>query len=312
MATLYFNAAVNNNWATLGNWWTSDAFTTQASALPTSGDSVVLSETCTTNSGSAPTVVNLTFTNTPENSKNFGIAITVTGMATFNVYWLNDGTVGGNAVFSGAENLGTVTGNATFNDVPGMATAVHYGTVGGDATFSDTSYNEGTVTGNAVFNGNSYCELDVVVTGNATFYDYSANRGDTGGSIYYDYSYNDGSYLSYPDTFNDNSRCYPGGAGGYGRVDATFNDNSILEGYPQEGDATFNDDSRASFLSGEGCIDNATFNDRSCGNGTAKVVTITGGPIQTDGMSGNSDGNVAFNFTRAQLGINGSSILGVI
>ena len=60
MATLYFNGAVDSDWAEIENWWTSDDFTTQASALPSSSDSVVLSSSCDTNSGSEPTVVNLT------------------------------------------------------------------------------------------------------------------------------------------------------------------------------------------------------------------------------------------------------------
>ncbi len=38
MATLYFNAAVDTSLDTLGNWWTNQACTTPASAVPTTGD----------------------------------------------------------------------------------------------------------------------------------------------------------------------------------------------------------------------------------------------------------------------------------
>jgi hypothetical protein len=84
MATFYFNGAVDSDWATLGNWWTSDAFTTQAAALPASGDSVVVTGNIDTNSGSEPTVVNLTCTSPEYASGRISIAVTVTGNATFN------------------------------------------------------------------------------------------------------------------------------------------------------------------------------------------------------------------------------------
>ena len=172
MATLYYNAAVDSDWNTLGNWWTSDAFTTQASALPTSSDSVVLSATCDVNSGSTPTVVNLTFI---VNNAQFGIWITVTGNATFEGYeclihgqisgdvlflleaanW--NGTVNGNATFDDYScNNNIVTGNATFNDYSKNGLTNPLTTVNGNATFNDGSYNNGLVVGNATFNDISY------------------------------------------------------------------------------------------------------------------------------------------------------------
>jgi hypothetical protein len=138
--TLYFNGAVNGNWNNLGNWWTSGAFSTQASALPTSRDSVVLSKTCNANSGSAPTVVNFTFNDPVGNFPVLGISltVTVTGTATFN---------------DSADNFGTVTGNAMFND-----STINGGTVIGNATFNDSSRNNGVVSGTATFN-DSACNL---------------------------------------------------------------------------------------------------------------------------------------------------------
>ena len=138
MATLYFNAAVDADWNTLGNWWTSDAFTTQASALPTSSDSVVLCATCDANSGSTPTVVNLTFI---AGFADFSIWITVTGNATFDDY---------------SSNNNIVTGNATFNDYSKNGISNPLTAVNGNATFNDSSYNNGIVGANATFNDISY------------------------------------------------------------------------------------------------------------------------------------------------------------
>ena len=162
MATFYFNGAINGNWATLGNWWTNAEHTISATGLPTSSDSAIATTSILTNSGSAPTVVNLTITNLAW----FTIPITVTGTATFN---------------DGSQNGGTITGNATFTDsANGNGDG---GTVIGNATFNGQSYtgSGGTVTGNATFYGQSFVGDDGTVTGNATFYDQSFI--DYGGTV---------------------------------------------------------------------------------------------------------------------------------
>ena len=141
MATLYFDGAVDSDWDEIGNWWTSGAFSTQASALPTSSDSVILSATCDANSGSAPTVVNLT-----QDSGDLGIAVTVTGNAVFNDSAYNTATVTGNATFNGSSyNEGVVTGSATFND-----SSVNVGPVTGTATFTGSACNDGGTAGTFV------------------------------------------------------------------------------------------------------------------------------------------------------------------
>jgi hypothetical protein len=150
MATLYFNAAVDNDWATLGNWWTSDAFTTQASALPTSSDSIVIISA--TLEGSGGTVVNMTC-----NDATINTTVTVSGAATFNGVSGNYDNVNGNVTFNdGSANNGNVNGNVTFND--GSA---NNGYVGGDATFNEDTINYGTVNGSATFNGRSINQADV-------------------------------------------------------------------------------------------------------------------------------------------------------
>ena len=199
MATLYFNAAVDSDWNTLGNWWTSAAFTTQASALPTSSDSVVLSATCDANSGSAPTVVDITVNNV----YLIISSITVTGNATFTDDSANNSTITGTATFEGtSRNNGTVTLDATFNEdsynnnqgtVSGNATfnvRAHndLGIISGDATFNDSSYNDGTVSGDATFsddsyNSNLYGNNDGTVAGDATFRGQAYNRRGISGSV---------------------------------------------------------------------------------------------------------------------------------
>ena len=139
MATLYFNGAVDSDWATLGNWWTNAGHTTQATTLPTSADDVIATDSILSNSGSAPTVVNFTLNDPSTTYRSLAIAITVKGDATFNDSSYND-------------NYGGVSSNATFND-----SAYNDGYITGDATFNGSSYNNGTVQyGNATFTGSSY------------------------------------------------------------------------------------------------------------------------------------------------------------
>jgi|694.fasta_scaffold92454_7 hypothetical protein len=133
--TLYFTGAVDSDWDELGNWFDDAEGEVAASSLPTAADSIVdLSGGISINSGSVPTVVNATFNDPNEAFGGVGIAIIVTGIATF-----NDGT-------SLTQN-GTITGNATFNDSSRM-----YGTVTGTATFNDSASNDGGTAGTFVPN----------------------------------------------------------------------------------------------------------------------------------------------------------------
>jgi hypothetical protein len=134
-ATLYFNGAVDSDWAEVGNWWLDEEGTEPAGRLPTSEDSVVASADIT---ASGQTVVDFTLNDTFDGTYfTLSGTLTVTGVATFN----EEATIGGS---------GTVTGNATFNDGSG-----NNGTVTGNATFNNFSFNDGTVTGDATFNDQS-------------------------------------------------------------------------------------------------------------------------------------------------------------
>jgi hypothetical protein len=125
--TLYFDGAVDSDWAEVGNWWLDDEHTEPAGRLPAEIDSVVATASINLNGGSVPTVANFTLAD-----GFLEIPVTVTAMATFS----NSATLGGG---------GTITGNATFND-----TAQNFGTVTGTATFNDSACNAGGTAGTFV------------------------------------------------------------------------------------------------------------------------------------------------------------------
>lgn len=203
MATLYFNGAVDGEWTELGNWWTDDNFTTQATSLPTSADNVIASNDIESNSGSEPTVANFTLTARAASlweSSYLGTAITVTGMATFNDGSDNYGTITGYATFNDySSNNGTITGYATFNDyssnnvtVGGNATFNHRSrnsrNVTGDATFNDISSNDNVIIGDAVFNNYSSNNNFGVINGNAVFNNGSINLYVIVGNVVFNHS----------------------------------------------------------------------------------------------------------------------------
>jgi len=225
MATLYYNNAVGNeDWSTLGNWWLDDSFSTPATQLPTSSDDVEIYESLTSNSGSVPTVNNLT--NNSENYKGLQTSVIVLGTATFNGH-----SFGGYV----AGLLPTITGNAVFNDYS-MASDFR---IHGKVTFNDYSVAEANLNDGddwdleVVFNDYSRKTAAIHSSGVVTFNDYSRNINGTinGGliifndnstnaqdltaeqstvnAIFNDYSYNTGT-ISENTVFNDYSKNYDG------------------------------------------------------------------------------------------------------
>ena len=175
MATFYFNGADGFVWTTLGSWWMDAAHTIPATALPTSADSVVMSELFLI-TDEPQTVVDCVFINS---SFMIGGPLAVTGNCVFNDYSEHvDGTITGNCAFNDYSQLGsgTITGNCTFND-----SSRNDGTITGDCTFNHSSYNDyGTINGNCTFNDSSY--NDGTINGNCTFNDSSYNTGTVSGS----------------------------------------------------------------------------------------------------------------------------------
>ena len=322
----------------VGNWWTDADCTVQATSLPTSADDVVVKPLLNgfgfnTNSGSAPTIASL--------SGEFGslgiyIDMTITGDAgaVYEVYqctvtagsmvitgFLDTATVIGNVTFKGAENVspygnfGTVDGNATFDE---YSINSFTGIVTGDATFNDFSTQSGTVGGNATFNDSSINYG--TVTGDATFNGISYNNGTvTGDATVNGISYNNYGTVSGNATFNDFSYNNSTVTG-----DATFNGISynLING-TVSGDATFNDSSGNSGT----VTGNATFNDST----TLREYSSVGGNVTFSEIAVELTLNNLKNFglldinlnygsiidvdatTIIQLrGVNGSSILGVV
>jgi hypothetical protein len=370
MATLYWNGANSGDWHDILNWWADDGYTTQAAALPASGDSVVMmNANCTGATGSPPTVANLNC-----EVQLINVSLTVTGSATFPGGVLDGGTLTGDASFSNtAANYGTVTGNATFdnatnyNAVNGNATfvngAYHSGAVNGNATLTDSVANSATVggdytatngstsgngcavSGNATLYGNHYGSL--LVTGTATLYDSSWMDGYAAGGLTVNDAASMGCGWGGTATFNDSAvNNYSNWS--YYYNDAVFNDNATNSSQTQS--ATFND--AAVNLVWVNAFGGATFNDDSVDSGNtygglyagrshalnnwayASVVfsglsratnmnlesyfdadiEISGGiPVGFySAIAGYTQSYTAITFTRAGLGVNGSSILGVV
>jgi hypothetical protein len=129
--TIYYNnSAADGDWANISNWYTDNYYGTNSPVLPLGDDHVILEASCTTNSGSTPTVNHLTMNDPSSNAWVFGINIVVNGMAQFN---------------GSSRNEGNITGDVTFN----YSSEFVSGTITGNASFYGTSvFNTGTVTGN--------------------------------------------------------------------------------------------------------------------------------------------------------------------
>jgi hypothetical protein len=287
---------------------------------------------------------NATFTN---GAVNAGFGGGVTGDAAFSGGAANDGAVGGNATFtSGSYHNVVVTGNATFTD----SYAGHDSSVGGDLTATNGSTTGGgggcVVGGNVTLYGNHYGMY--LVTGTSTLYDTSWMDGHAGGGLAVNDGASAGCGWGGTATFNDGSfNNFSGVSDNFS--DAVFNDNSHNNSQTQN--ATFNDASRNedygvvyAFLGAVfnddsvdiGSNTGAYYNDRShASNNTNYVgayfsgrsratasmldayfdadIEISGDPIGS--YQAYTDMNAVYSsitFTRAGLGVNGSSILGVV
>ena len=271
-ATLYYNAAVDNDWNTLGNWWTDAGFTTPAISFPSTSDDVIVSENVDSNTGPAASVNMMTVGGA--SNPYTAISVIVANGAILNDSSYNNGTVTGDATFNDSSyNLNTVTGDATFND-----SSFNVSFVTGNATFNDLSYNPGVVSGNAVFN---YASLRTINLNNSQqwgtvngttkgsdglsitkfiFNDSSQNIGTVpGNAIFNDLSFNSNGSVSGNATFNDSSYNDATVSG-----NATFNDLSYNNNATVSGNATFNDSS----YNDEGSISgDATFNNSSYNRG---------------------------------------------
>lgn len=303
MATLYYNAAVDTNWATLGNWWTDSMFTVPASSLPTSSDDVNLYGSVESNSGSTPTVNSMT---------NYGYVTYINiNCVTFCHYRdyasLQDGTV------TAASGLFGVTGDTNaviygiFNGITYLYSTAHIrGTVNGTTHFYDSSYiySGGTLNGSGIFYGSDASNHDIqypatingnasgtfmnhgiingncvmlnnstnytggaVINGSGIFYNTSVNVGDINyKGTFYNSSINGGNIYGGAE-FNDSSRNVNDGNSLFGSVNtsnAIFNNSSYNDGGYVGGTATFNNTSfNAGTVAGLSTFNNSSYNSLS-------------------------------------------------
>lgn len=291
MATLYYNAAIDNDWATLGNWWTDSGFTTQASSLPTSSDDVKIYSDVYSNAGSTPTVnsmvvygnysnivvnINMTCVTFCEfiDESILGNGATITaasgifgGISLGNGYV--DGTFTGISYLYGSSALrngGTINGTTYFNNVSDINSG---GILNGSGIFIDDGGgkdNNGTINGYAsgVFNNDG----GGIINGNAVFLSGNSitGRNGSGGTvngsgIFYNDTTNAGT-INFAATFYNTSR-----NGGTVGTNATFNDSSfnVYDYYSSlygsvNGNATFNN---SSYNDGGSVNGTATFNNNS-------------------------------------------------
>lgn len=210
--TLYFNGAISNDWATLGNWWTNNACTTPAGSLPGSGDDVVLMQLVSSNTGGAITVANMTLI---ASQGAVETDVTVTGVVTMQegcyidncmvtaasfVFSGQDSYSGtgayliGNCEYSGTNsyNSGDVDGNVTLSGynsanvygdiagnmvVSGSYATVNYANVSGTVTMTglNTRYEEGTILGGVdVIAATAFLRLDMSFHTSVTFHNKAA------------------------------------------------------------------------------------------------------------------------------------------
>jgi hypothetical protein len=161
--TLYFYGSVDSNWGNLGNWYEDAVAAVPASSLPTPADSVIAAADIMSRSPSSSNalIANFTMLDPSNDGYQLDISLNVTGIAIFQGSSVLSTDIDGNTVFNNSStnsNTGTVYGNATFNDgsfnlgvIEGNATfndfSSHLGVVNGDATLNDSSTNNGLVTG---------------------------------------------------------------------------------------------------------------------------------------------------------------------
>jgi len=116
---LYFNDTAAGHgtagkWDDVLNWWTDAAFTIHSPVVPSSGDNVIINGNIT-NSSSTASVISAIFEGTSSNGITITVSSPSTEAALFNASSTNNGTIIGNATFSGpdTDSPGSVTGGIT-------------------------------------------------------------------------------------------------------------------------------------------------------------------------------------------------------
>lgn len=168
---LYFNGAINNDWGTLGNWWTNPSFTIPATSLPDSITPVEIYADVLENTDGDGTCY--CFSAQFYSSSFYApLVLNSTGVINFNgTGGVFDGTATDGISFHDTCSLGEngyITGDATFRD----SSTNSFGTVHGNAFFYESSYNYGQIDGNATVyysGGLGTYPIGGTVTGTVTY-----------------------------------------------------------------------------------------------------------------------------------------------
>lgn len=117
--TLYFYSESENEWTALAGWWNDSAYTSQAVALPTSLDDVLIYSSVADYAGYTSRSWSVKSLTAKSGAYVSYIQISVSQPAIFESgsYLYDYGTIIGDAMFYGtAGSYGTVTGSASFNN----------------------------------------------------------------------------------------------------------------------------------------------------------------------------------------------------
>lgn len=217
--------APDMNWSAAGNWWHDLAHSIPAQRTPAHGDFVHIVPDSHMFYDSPPAGLQLAgYEGALPYSGTENLIINANGIfKPTSGYWHGSTNATATVTFSGnASNLGMIYGNATFLEsssnalgakVQGNAefigslddlgdpdpsqTVYNYGTVDGDATFTNSnSSNSGTVSGNATFNNAAINNNNSIFVATATFIGGSDNRGTVQGIATFTDSINSGTVES--------------------------------------------------------------------------------------------------------------------
>jgi Bacterial Ig-like domain/The GLUG motif len=189
----YYNAAVDNDWNTVGNWWSDENFTVPASSTPGAYDSVFIYGDVSNNTGTIPMVDSfnafdsqveiplIVYNGAEFHGHSSYLGAFLLGDAEFDdqsysgfsimEFTFSTSHIIGNVLFNSptTANYGTITGNASFYGGYGNA-----GLIFGNVDFNDNTSNPGVVTGNVIFRNNSF-NANGTINGNADVYSPAEN-----------------------------------------------------------------------------------------------------------------------------------------
>jgi hypothetical protein len=190
-STLYYNAAVSNDWHNNLNWWIDSSYTQQSYDIPSNSDDVIIGGSIyntTTDMYCNNATINYSLTMSTPYALNVASTLTVS-----DTYYIGDSMYAGpdiictNAIFNGNSYVTgntdiSASGTVTFNSTSELGHSNYGGAnITGDVVFNDSSeFISGTITGNASFYGTSVFTGGTVTLNVTVYYDHPAPFSYTG------------------------------------------------------------------------------------------------------------------------------------